>query len=149
MLRCRASEAAKGTHAGRRALQGEGRRQVAPPAAKARAPALLGRFARLPHSPRRACRGGGAMVRAGQFELAVLVGGTPLQELVTSSGETYVETKFNTPSSYKVAVTEVRRGARGARDRADAHRRWIRARRATPMAKCSRKTGRSRPTRCA
>ena len=59
------------------------------------------------------------MVRVGQFELAVLVGGKPLAELTTGAGETYVETQFNTPVSYKVTVKEVRLAApRAVRARA-------------------------------
>jgi hypothetical protein len=48
-------------------------------------------------------------MRQGQFELSVLVGGVPLPEMTTGAGEVYVETKFNTASSYKVEVEEVRR----------------------------------------
>ena len=46
------------------------------------------------------------MVKSGKFSLEVLVGGVPLAELVTESGVTYVETRFDTPSTYKVTSKE-------------------------------------------
>ena len=42
------------------------------------------------------------MVKSGKFGLEVLVGGVPLPELVTESGVTYVETRFDSPVTYKV-----------------------------------------------
>jgi hypothetical protein len=47
------------------------------------------------------------MVRAGAFELHVLVGGVKQAELVTPDGKAYVESLFSVPGvSYKVASHE-------------------------------------------
>ena len=42
------------------------------------------------------------MVKSGKFALEVLVGGVPLAELVSESGVSYVETRFDVPGvTYK------------------------------------------------
>ena len=46
------------------------------------------------------------MVKSGKFSLEVLVGGVPLTELTTEAGVTYVETRYDTPSTYKVTKKE-------------------------------------------
>ena len=41
------------------------------------------------------------MVKSGKFSLEVLVGGVPVAEMVTESGVSYIETRFDTPVTYK------------------------------------------------
>jgi hypothetical protein len=51
-------------------------------------------------------------MRVGQFELAVLVGGAPLPELVSGAGDVFVETKFNVAGVSRHVVSKEARARR-------------------------------------